>query len=58
MVSTTWVAGLFVAVFTVVNCPLPAFRPILRVAIQITSFPGLAPRRWQASLGSDSAKRG
>ena len=43
MVSTTWVAGLFVAVFTVVNRPLPAFRPILRSVIRITSFHGQLP---------------
>lgn len=33
IVSTTWVAGLFLAVFTVVNLPVPAFLPILRPAI-------------------------
>lgn len=37
MVSTTWVCGLLVAIFTVVKRPVPAFRPIFWFTF-VTSF--------------------
>lgn len=54
IVSTTCVFGAVVAFLIVVNRPLPAFRPILRVPfdIYITSFPGPLPAGFRLWLGS------